>query len=257
MKKAKKIFLITAFLLKCSYSMFSEENIDKAFNDFFQIEDKTSERKTNVHRLPWKTGQSSWLTEKGKPENFYSREKAFDGDPSTAWVEGKKGDGLGEYIYCYIDSSDFWYLKFQTDESQVMNFNVSIVNGYAKNENLFYKNNRAKKIRITIYDMEVLHYLPDGTELDDPTYHGPVFRQINKIGHPAEIVSEDFELEDTMEMQTFNLQGRPQWINKYGTSYGLLECFAKIEILDVYKGSAYDDTCISEIKIDSWRSKNH
>ncbi len=77
-----------------------------------------------------------------------------------------------------------------------------------------------------------------------------------KMRHPTEVVSEVFEVEDSMQPQSFVLKGRPQWVPTYGSAYGVLNCFAKIEILDVYKGSAYEDTCISEISIDSWCGKN-
>lgn len=75
----KKTIAAVVCLLRCLCLAISEDTIDDAFNDFFKIEDNSIERRVNCHEEPWTTGQSSWLKETGKPDTYYSREKAFDG----------------------------------------------------------------------------------------------------------------------------------------------------------------------------------
>ncbi|WP_461207805.1 NADase-type glycan-binding domain-containing protein [Clostridium sp. DL1XJH146] len=69
----------------------------------------------------------------------YVAENVLDWDSSTAWVEGDKADGEGEWI------------KLECDHE--IEFNViSIMNGYNKSEDIYYKNNRVKTIEIELSD---------------------------------------------------------------------------------------------------------
>ncbi|MCX7749767.1 MAG: stalk domain-containing protein [Clostridia bacterium] len=66
---------------------------------------------------------------------------ATDWDVKTAWVEGKKGDGVGEWI------------SIQGKESGLLEVSgIKIINGYAKSENLYKANNRVKKVKIEFSD---------------------------------------------------------------------------------------------------------
>lgn len=127
-----------------------------------------------------------------KEENIaHNPENVNDNDKSTAWVEGAAGDGIGEYVQ----------LNFSFEGSIA---NVSMINGYAKSNDIYYKNNRVKKIRLSF---------SDGS-------------------------STEFNLEDNkMDYQILTLS------KPVHTSY------IKFTILEVYKGTIYQDTCISEIKI--------
>ncbi len=148
----------------------------------------------------------------------YTVKNLTDGDPSTAWVEGKKGSGINEYIkfYCPPPPEDTdminIYSAYKIDS-------LGIINGYAKNESVFYNNNRVKKIRIE--------------------YKNDIFREENPYNmKPPEIY--EYILKDTMDMQYLAF---PEPI--YMSSI-------KISILEVYKGSKWDDTCISELRIFSF-----
>ncbi len=122
----------------------------------------------------------------------YNQQNVWDKDPSTAWVEGDKGDGIGEWL-------DFWlYRKKQTINS------ISIINGYVKNETIYNANNRVKKVRIWANNGD--SYL--------------------------------FDLEDNnLQKQILKL---PKPINA---------STLKIIIVDIYKGSKYNDTSISEVEL--------
>jgi hypothetical protein len=85
---------------------------------------------------------SSYLTEKSIVHEPY---RIYDGDKNTAWVEGKADDGIGEYVLI-----DF------RDKKAVSTINI--INGYAKQERLYYSNNRVKTIRIEFENGEGFEY---------------------------------------------------------------------------------------------------
>lgn len=68
--------------------------------------------------------------------NRYGPGNLFDGDPSTAWVEGAADDGLGEAIV----------LRF--DGARTVS-RISIMNGYNKNRDIYAKNNRVRTLKLT------------------------------------------------------------------------------------------------------------
>ncbi len=145
----------------------------------------------------------------------YAVRNLTDGDPSTAWVEGKNGSGINEYIQFYCppppEDTDMVniYSAYKIDS-------LGIISGYAKNEEIFYNNNRVKKIRIE--------------------YKNDIFREENPYNMKTPEIYE-YILEDTMDMQYLEF---PEPI--YMSSM-------KISILEIYKGSKWDDTCISELRI--------
>ena len=71
--------------------------------------------------------------------NRYGAGNLLDGKAATAWVEGAKGDGLGEGVVFRFDSPRKISL-------------LSIMNGYNKNRDIYAKNNRARDIVVTASD---------------------------------------------------------------------------------------------------------
>jgi hypothetical protein len=141
----------------------------------------------------------------------YDAKMAVDGSLETAWVEGKDGPGTGEYIFCVFQASDYLY----------------IFPGYGSSEKIWKLNNRVKKARITAYGLGV--YTTTGAP--EPVFNPMV---------------EEFTV---MFKDRYAYQGIP--MGKYQCSRGgnwEKFWFVRIEILDVYKGTKYDDTCIAEIK---------
>lgn len=120
----------------------------------------------------------------------YKASNVDDRDYSTAWVEDKPDSGIGESVIVNFDG-------------EVEISGLEILNGYGKSKELYYANNRVKKIRIE---------LSDGTAYErnllDGNYEGPT-----SVLLPEKVNTE----------------------------------YIKVTILDVYRGSEYDDTCISEI----------
>jgi len=168
----------------------------------------------NIKITPPPSSRISASSELDKDKNNkYTAWNLIDGDPSTAWVEGRNGSGINEYFEFYfpVEYTDMvdLYAAFKIDS-------LGIINGYAKNEGVFYNNNRVKKIKIE--------------------YTNDIFREENPYNMKAP-ESIEFILEDTMDMQYLAF---PESI--YMSSM-------KISILEVYKGSKWDDTCISELRI--------
>ncbi|WP_068418987.1 caspase family protein [Labrenzia sp. OB1] len=71
--------------------------------------------------------------------NRYGPGNLFDGKTSTAWVEGVSGDGAGEKVL------------FAFDRTRSLQ-GFEIVNGYAKNRDIFRKNARVRTANITLSD---------------------------------------------------------------------------------------------------------
>lgn len=79
---------------------------------------------------------SSRLIEKDKPAVYYSPYNSFANYADCAWVEGAKGDGVGEWI------------KYEFDEPKTINI-IMLFNGYGKSESIFKNNARIKKLKLT------------------------------------------------------------------------------------------------------------
>ncbi|WP_299818623.1 caspase family protein [uncultured Roseibium sp.] len=71
--------------------------------------------------------------------NRYGPGNLFDGKTSTAWVEGVSGEGAGEKVLVAFDRPR-WLQGFE------------IVNGYAKNRDIFQKNARVRTANVTLSD---------------------------------------------------------------------------------------------------------
>jgi len=127
----------------------------------------------------------------------YKAEFANDLSYKTAWVEGKKDEGIGEYLEYY----------FKNDSPRITEIIIS--NGYMKSEETWKNNNRVKKLKLYV--------------------NGVPFGILN--------------LKDSRTDQYFSVGTLGH--NKNGTDLVL-----KFEILEVYKGSKYNDTAITEIYFD-------
>ena len=68
----------------------------------------------------------------------YKAEFANDLSYKTAWVEGKKDEGIGEYLEYY----------FKNDSPRITEIIIS--NGYMKSEETWKNNNRVKKLKLYV-----------------------------------------------------------------------------------------------------------
>lgn len=169
---------------------------------------------------------TSFLKEKGKPGDFYAPWKVNDNDKNTAWVEGVKGDGIGEKIFIKIIGRMY-------DKFKPLDITFNIINGYAQNDKFFF-NNRIKKARVLIREGEF--------DICGGYYSK---RQNNLIINNEKII----EMDDTIEPQIFHLKINEIKSQKKDNIYRSYIFMAELEILEVYKGTKYDDTCISEFNV--------
>jgi hypothetical protein len=174
-----------------NFEVISQEELDELTNyegtEFEQslnvIENNELEKIKFDKLIPSSTLEPN--TDKYKVDNL------LDDNNKTAWVEGKKGDGIGESV------------TFKANKPFLVK-EIRINNGYKKSKNLYTANNRVKNIKITF---------SDGSEL-------------------IKELKDDYSKIETFKLE---IEKEVEWI--------------KFTILDVYKGSKYDDTCISGIEV--------
>jgi hypothetical protein len=145
----------------------------------------------------------------------YSALMAFDNDLSTSWVEGVDDSGTGEK------------LAFRLDGNSVI---LEVVPGYG-DERYFHSNNRVKKAVVIFYRIERSASM-------DPSENWIHIVPLN--------YSLDLYFEDELSYQAFYMD-IPGTMDEGHNQY---EIIAVLEILEVYPGSKWDDTCIAEIRID-------
>jgi len=139
-------------------------------------------------------------------------------DYFNSWVEGKQDYGIGEKVtikslspcYC-MGGADPQVCDDKTLEYyQGSLTGVFIINGYATSEELYQKNSRVKKMKLTIDDK--VEYI--------------------------------LELEDTMKPQVFDFE----YIQE--PNYDELKPIkAEFEILEVYEGNKYSDTALTVLQV--------
>lgn len=145
--------------------------------------------------------------------NTYEPCNLEDRNRNTAWADGVDGDGIGEKIFInrtYVRGGDVPESSVSTEYDSFFFPELCIVNGLAKSEDAFYKNNRVKSMKMFFNDEYIC----------------------------------TLELLDTYKPQYISLSGL-----HLSAKSGEESCFT-FEIEDVYKGSKYDDTVITGIEIE-------
>ncbi len=192
----------------------------------------------------------------------YSADLAVDGDTSTCWVEGAEGPGIGE-----------WLLVSTVGPVR----EIEVTNGFARSQTLFGRNNRVKLLQAQIIPAFTAPGLV--TELDYVLYFGrscsdPVTLELEDTSSPQGI-RVPWTVEEQEEMiwtvlegffteheqfgraierelgysDTTDLSGRQLAAFLRDVQERYLRVFIRLVIHDVYPGSAYDDTCITEVRL--------
>jgi hypothetical protein len=181
----------------------------------------------------------SSTSELNKPADFneigrYCAVNIFDDNPATCWAEGVKGAGIGEKIYFDIPAG-LTALKITT--------------GLAKNKTVFKKNNRVKKLKITLYgavasDEDMGQFFDDYKGLP---YEKTLIFELKDEMTPQRLAV-DYDWDDLADFKNRVLQDfkKNQAAQKKNSKL-YFEYIAQLEILDVYRGSKWDDTCISDV----------
>jgi hypothetical protein len=222
---------------------------------------------------PWievhlKSSQSLWASSEladtaGGQGSRYSVHNLFDRNGATCWAEGREGDGIGEKVYIVVNR----HIE-----------GIGIVNGYVKNTSTFKKNNRLKRAKISLFiafnapgmvtELDYYLYLLKTSlsksillrdTADRQYFQFPFseeeqqeFRQQGveafRRDYPQlhrEIVKE-LGIEETEGLKA----GQADYEN-YLSAYSIYGWLLEIE--EVYAGSTFRDTCISEIDVTSTR----
>ena len=177
----------------------------------------------------------------------------FDNKPATAWVEGVKGYGKNECIYIA--------------NRKGLPEKLIIENGYQKSEGIYQANSRPKKIRISLLNAFTL----PGEETEQFRLFRalPADLYIDKVledktgSQSVELTFAREEIEKIKEIHT------QRFLNDFKDKIAEIKNMCadcpekptyfpvlKIEILDVYPGTKWDDTCISGIHFNYAKGKN-
>jgi len=219
MKKIKAA-IIASLIFICSFINAKEKNMREIFNHIV---------------LTYEPVASSELVEKGLSKDYYGAKKAFDGKVETTWVEGVEGDGVDEHIIFYLLFGGSYpsYDEF-IDDNKKLEVELTIVNGVAKNKKIYEMNNRVKKAILEVYEARV------------------AIRQIDPwiISKQEPILTTTFvlNLKDDIKPQKFLLRFRPKQKSIDGLGSTFL-CIGRLIIKEVYPGTKYKDTGISEIDV--------
>ena len=186
-------------------------------------------------------GASSTLKGPARNPSLYQPNNLMDGDPKTVWAEGEAGPGLGAELVFDIPA-----LGYSSALPRGATY-IKIMNGCAISPKLYRENNRVKELAVTLYV---------GVDLgtDDEYRTEYALKEYKRF---------ELALADSMEFQKFELgvdfddskafwrQARAEFKAQglaidLGFEYGRY-VFASLAIKSVYKGTKYDDTCLSEI----------
>ncbi|MEJ3718587.1 discoidin domain-containing protein [Paenibacillus polymyxa] len=98
--------------------------------------------------------------------NSYAARNIMDGDASTAWCEGVKGDGIGEWIK--IDFGSMQELK-----------GFELINGLAKSSKAFQANNRVKRMKLEFSNGQTM--MIDNDFISNQFLDNPIYTSFVKI----------------------------------------------------------------------------
>jgi hypothetical protein len=116
----------------------------------------------------------------------------------TAWVEGEKGDGIGESLTITLNKPTKLY-------------QIGIIPGYAKSKSLYFANNRVAELKIVLNDSFTITRSLEDDYVRWDAGSPKAYQFIDLGGYDKEVKT------------------------------------IKLIINKVYKGTKYDDTCISEV----------
>lgn len=131
------------------YELLEKEKISiserKELEKLYETYDETTESVWDVvdGGCSWYCGGGNYKIEassqlKANKSISYNAKKANDLSYKTAWVEGKEGSGIGEYLNYF----------FESESPQVTKVIVS--NGYIKTAKTWKNNNRIKKLKLYV-----------------------------------------------------------------------------------------------------------
>jgi hypothetical protein len=148
---------------------------------------------------------------------MYAAGRLTDGSPETCWAEGVKGDGIGEIVIAQLDTRK----------------PIEVWAGLGKSEKLYRENGRPRKVNV---------YVLQATDCAVNQY-STIFTNVRVLARHT------IELKDVNAYQPLPLPAyRPLKAEPSPYCLDQVTTFVAVEILSVYPGGRYRDTCISEIR---------
>ncbi|EMM87685.1 NADase-type glycan-binding domain-containing protein [Leptospira santarosai] len=167
----------------------------------------------------------------------YSIDNSGDANFQTAWCtdKGPKGESIAFLGWTSASGMGVSYFDFEkVYRSYKYKAKLLIHNGYGKSEETYYNNNRIKKAKLKIYE----------TGMHEGDGGGKPY--ISKS--PSLIAVKELEFGEKLGLQIFDLEFDLK--GRYGVKgFSELKMFYVFEIVEIYKGKKYDDTCISELDV--------
>ncbi len=171
----------------------------------------------------------------------YSVRNLGDGDPKTCWAEGVKGYGIGERIYLALQGSP-----------KALN----LINGYGKSPDLYAKNGRVKAFKATVLaafnlpgdvsEVATKYWArrcgpPQRVEVKDIQARQTILLPFDwrSMTQKAKALAAEFDREFSAEIQ----ERRAGCLDRYYQTFVLC-----LEIAEMYPGTKYEDTCLSELE---------
>jgi hypothetical protein len=153
----------------------------------------------------------------------YGATNLADKDSTTCWAEGSDSDGSGEYV---------WFVIPESTEI------LRIRNGYQKSEEVFFANNRPRNIQFELYACyEPIAYVSE-------SHNGFFFSE--KLFTAKNTLKDEFGYQDIL--LDFNWPDIHESLS-HDRTFPKDRFLLKLKIVDVYKGSKWNDACISDIII--------
>ncbi len=203
----------------------------------------------------------------------YSPVRLVDGNPQTGWVEGTQGVGIGAEVVVpalfdpvsYYDSEPGTEGRWVETEPLDLSKPVRIWGGYGRSPELFAANGRPKRLRVTVLRLrrgEIDGH--DATGCSHSHYEKPVVvaaHEVELLDHNGyqELPLPEFRVEHYMQypMEWLSMDGSERAIHQRQVDAGQAQPFQrelteyvyvlKLTLLDIYPGTRYEDTVISEV----------
>ncbi len=183
------------------------------FNDYSQ-KDFKEQAEDGLWSTIWHRNLSYLKTslEASSTLKGYSVNNLLDKKVETTWVEGTKGDGLKEWISIKLDAD-----KHSPSSTPFTIHWVGIIPGYAKSQKTWEENNRVKSALLIIFSPGAPRWQYVICRLK--------FKDVNGL--------QVFHLSNDLAAPNMDPMTKTLWL----------------VIEDVYKGTKFADTCISEVVV--------
>jgi hypothetical protein len=228
---------------------------------FFSVSSPFAETmELNLNREPEAWASSYYCETINGEEICYTPDLACDWDLTTCWVEGHDSYGIGESIIIFA--------KTKVDS-------MEIVNGFARSDRLYKLNSRVKRMEISFvaaftgpamvsqYDdwlyLAVFYPLKEVTledtpesqfinlEIDFDYYSEKITDALREFLYEYPFMEEQLENEFGIT-RTGEITRHPEYyVEDIAERYCITGICIKIR--DVYRGTEFNDTCITEIML--------